>query len=202
MIGRPPKGPVAARPAAASPRPPSRPMLDDAAFETFLHKRRPHPPVFSMDGLDGYLTALIIGPRFIDPRQWIGLFAGEQALMALEGTTEALAVQTLVANYNRISVGLAETPETWRPRFARREDGTYVAFEWSTAFLLATGYAPRLWRPVLHGHAKTGDIIAPIRDTTDADSRLDDEGVAAIATAYAYDEGRMIGARAWARRAL
>ncbi|WP_367142522.1 UPF0149 family protein [Mesorhizobium sp.] len=57
-------------------------MLDDAAFETFLHKQRPHPPVFGMDGLDGYLTALIIGARFIDPRQWIGLFAGEQALMA------------------------------------------------------------------------------------------------------------------------
>lgn len=183
MIGRPPKGPVAARPAAASSLPPSRPMLDDAAFEAFLHKQRPHPPVFSMDGLDGYLTALIIGPRFIDPRQWIGLFAGEQALMALEGTTEALAVQTLVVNYNRISVGLAETPETWRPRFARRKDGTFDAFEWSTAFLLATGHAPRLWRPVLHGHAKTGDIIAPIRDTTDPYSRLDDKGVAAIARA-------------------
>ncbi|TIX80203.1 MAG: UPF0149 family protein, partial [Mesorhizobium sp.] len=48
------------------------------------HKQRPHPPVFGMDGLDGYLTALIIGPRFIDPRQWIPLFAGEQALIALK----------------------------------------------------------------------------------------------------------------------
>src|SRR5690606_9396663 len=127
MIARRSKGPVAHRPAGASSLPPSRPMLDDAAFEAFLHKRRPHPPVFSMSGLDGYLTALIIGPRFIDPRQWIGLFAGERALMALGGTTEALAVQTLVANYNRISTGLAETPEIWRPRFARRKDGTFDA---------------------------------------------------------------------------
>lgn len=183
MIARRSKQSLAARPAAASSLPPSRPMLDDAAFEAFLHKQRPHPPVFSMSGLDGYLTALIIGPRFIDPRQWICLFAGEQALMALEGTTQALAVQTLVANYNRISTGLAETPETWRPRFARRNDGSFDAFEWSTAFLLATGFAPRLWRPVLHGHAATGDIIAPIRETTDADSRLDDKGVADIARA-------------------
>ncbi|WP_287340116.1 UPF0149 family protein [Mesorhizobium sp.] len=158
-------------------------MLDDAAFETFLHKQRPHPPVFGMDGLDGYLTALIIGPRFIDPRQWIPMFAGEQALMALEGTTEALAVQTLVANYNRISTGLGETPETWRPRFARRNDGSFDPFHWSTAFLLATGYATRLWRPVLRGHAATGDIIAPIRDTTGVNSRLDDAGVATVAKA-------------------
>jgi len=183
MIGRSLKGPLAARPAAASPPPPSRPMLDDATFQAFLHKQRPHPPVFSMDGLDGYLTALIIGPRFIDPRQWIGLFAGEQALMALEGTTEALAVQTLVANYNRISTGLAETPEAWRPRFAQRKDSTFDPFEWSTAFLLATGFAPSLWRPVLRGHAKTGDIIAPIRDTTGVNSRLNDAGVAAVAKA-------------------
>jgi len=183
MIARRTKQPLAARPAAASSLPPSRPMLDDAAFETFLHKRRPHPPVFSMAGLDGYLAALIIGPRFIDPRQWIGLFAGERALMALEGTTEALAVQTLVANYNRISTGLAETPEFWRPRFARREDGTFDAFEWSTAFLLATGFAPRLWRPVLRGQAATGDIIAPIRETTGVNSRLDEADIAAVAKA-------------------
>jgi predicted TIM-barrel fold metal-dependent hydrolase len=62
-------------------------------FEAFLHKQRPHPPVFSMDGLDGYLTALIIGPRFIDPRQWIGLFAGEQALMALYTPPNASTAQ-------------------------------------------------------------------------------------------------------------
>ncbi|APG93354.1 hypothetical protein SAMCFNEI73_pB0154 (plasmid) [Sinorhizobium americanum] len=55
-------------------------MLDDAAFETFLQKQRPYPPVFGKYGLDG---TTLIGPRFIDPRR----------------------------------SGLAETPETWRPRF-------------------------------------------------------------------------------------
>lgn len=183
MIARLPTGPVVAPPAAASLRPPSRPRLDDTAFEAFLHERRPHPPVFSMSGLDGYLTALIIGPRFIDPRRWIGLIAGEQAMMEPEGTIEALAVQTLAANYNRISTGLAETPQIWRPRLTRRMDGTFDTFAWSTAFLLATGYAPRLWRPVLQGHPRTGDIIAPIREATTADPRLDEAGVAAIARA-------------------
>ncbi|RWF76656.1 MAG: hypothetical protein EOS26_11685 [Mesorhizobium sp.] len=100
-----------------------------------------------------------------------------------QGTTEALAVQTLVANYNRISTGLGETLETWRPRFARRNDGSFDTFHWSTAFLLATGNATRLWRPVPRGHAATGDIIAPIRDTTGVNSRLDDAGVATVAKA-------------------
>ncbi|TIO82662.1 MAG: hypothetical protein E5X74_23550 [Mesorhizobium sp.] len=81
----------------------------------------------------------------------------------------------------RVYVG--ETPETWRPRFARRNDGSFDPFHWSIAFLLATGYATRLWRPVLRGHAATSDIIAPIRDTTGVNSRLDDAGVAAVAKA-------------------
>ncbi|MBB4096462.1 hypothetical protein GGQ79_005035, partial [Ochrobactrum pecoris] len=37
-----------------------RPKLDDAAFEAFIRGRRPASPIWSMSGLDGYLTALII----------------------------------------------------------------------------------------------------------------------------------------------
>ncbi|RVN77598.1 YecA family protein, partial [Sinorhizobium meliloti] len=48
----------------------ARPKLDDKAFEAFIRARRPASPIWSMSGLDGYLTALIIGPKFIDPRKW------------------------------------------------------------------------------------------------------------------------------------
>ena len=54
----------------------ARPKLDDEAFEAFIRARRPVSPIWSMSGLDGYLTALIIGPRFIDPRQWIPELTG------------------------------------------------------------------------------------------------------------------------------
>ena len=133
-----------------------------------------------MDGLDGYLAALIIGPRFFDPRQWIALFVGQTALMAAPETPEARAIQTLAANYNRISAALAETPARWHPRFVRREDARFDPFFWSTGFLLGTGFAPRLWRPALQGHPDTGDIIAPIRITADAKVLLNETEVAAV----------------------
>ncbi|WP_028749711.1 UPF0149 family protein, partial [Rhizobium mesoamericanum] len=57
-----------------------RPKLDDDAFEAFIRRRRPPSPIWSMSRLDGYLTALIIGPRFIDPRQWIPELTGPDAL--------------------------------------------------------------------------------------------------------------------------
>lgn len=85
--------------------------LDNEAFETFIRRRRPAAPVWSMSGLDGYLTALIIGPKFITPYQWIPLFAGEVAMALPMETTEHQAVQTIVAEYNHISATLGERPE-------------------------------------------------------------------------------------------
>ncbi len=70
----------------------TRPKLDDEAFEAFIRARRPASPIWSMSGLDGYLTALIIGPKFIDPRQWIPELAGPEALNLPMKTTEHRAV--------------------------------------------------------------------------------------------------------------
>ncbi|WP_260684830.1 UPF0149 family protein [Rhizobium laguerreae] len=80
----------------------ARQKLDDEAFEAFIRGRRPASPIWSMSGFDGYLTALIIGPKFIDPRQWIPELTGPDALNLPMETTEHQAVQTIVAEYNRI----------------------------------------------------------------------------------------------------
>lgn len=179
MTGQASKSATSVVPAASVA--PARKTLDEASFMAFLQKRRPQPPAFTMDGLDGYLTALIVGPRFIDPRKWIPAFVGDSALMAPEETVEARALQTLVAAYNAISTGLAETPDAWRPRLAPRGDGAFDPFFWWTGFLAGTEFAPRIWRPVLHGKPETGDIIAPIRDMSEPGAILDQSGVIGVA---------------------
>lgn len=141
----------------------ARPKLDDEAFEAFIRGRRPVPPVWSMSGLDGYLTALIIGPKFINPYIWIPLFAGEGAMALPMETTEHQAAQTLVAEYNRISATLGDRPKEFRPRFKKIDAHSYDSLEWHTGFLIGTKFADRTWRPVLRGDPNTGDIIAPIR---------------------------------------
>ncbi|MFQ6186658.1 UPF0149 family protein, partial [Sinorhizobium meliloti] len=116
----------------------ARPKLDDEAFEAFIRARRPASPIWSMSGLDGYLTALIIGPKFIDPRKWIPELTGPDALNLPMETTEHRAVQTIVAEYNRISASLSETPKDHRPRFTRIDDQTFDIFDWDLCFLLGT----------------------------------------------------------------
>lgn len=112
----------------------ARPKLDDEAFEAFIRGRRPASPIWSMSGLDGYLTALIIGPKFIDPRKWIPELTCPDALNLPMETTEHRAVQTIVAEYNRISTSLSETPKDHRPRFTRIDDQTCDPFDWDVCF--------------------------------------------------------------------
>ncbi len=99
-----------------------------------------------MSGLDGYLTALIIGPKFIDPRKWIPELTGPDALNC-DGNDEHRAVQTIVAEYNRISASLSETPKDHRPRFTRIDDQTFDIFDWDLCFLLEQDTRRRLWQP-------------------------------------------------------
>jgi uncharacterized protein len=136
-----------------------------------------------MSGLDGYLSALIIGPKFIDPRQWIPLFTGDEALSAPMETTEHKAVQTIVAEYNRISASLSETPGDHRPRFNKIDDQTYDTMDWRISFLMGTDFSQKQWRPVIRGHAITGDIIAPIRKLSEAPRPASQSDAAAVAEA-------------------
>ncbi|MEB3422105.1 UPF0149 family protein [Salipiger marinus] len=160
---------------------PKRLMLDEKDFFDVLRARRPSPPAADPQALDGYLTALIIGPRFIGPRQWIPAFVGEDALMAPEHTTEAKALQSLVAAYNTISSGLGDTPEIWRPRLAARGDAAHAPYLWASGFLLATKFAPRLWQPILQG--AESDLIGPIREMADPRANLNAPAVAKVAKA-------------------
>lgn len=50
-------------------------------------------------------------------------------------------------------------------------------------FLLGTRYAPKLWQPVLRGHAVTGDIAAPICKLGEAKRKATRQDAAEVADA-------------------
>ena len=70
-----------------------------------------------MSLIDGLIAALVAGPVFVDPREWLPLiFAGR--LPALDdGTPEYLAVNTIFNRYNEVSATLADHPSAYRPIF-------------------------------------------------------------------------------------
>jgi hypothetical protein len=117
----------------------ARPKLDDVAFEAFIRARRPASPINERYRWLSHCSHH--RPKFIDPRQWIPELTGPDALNLPMETAEHRAVQTIVAEYNRISASLSETPKDHRPKFTRIDNQTFDPFDWDLCFLPGTRYA-------------------------------------------------------------
>jgi uncharacterized protein len=144
--------------------PQSRPMLEPGELEAFLLACRPTVPVLSIDGLDGYLTALLIGPKFIDPRLWLSRLFGEQALLAKADTRDHLAIQAVVAHYNRLSVTLSDCPDQYRPMFKPHRNGGVDTLFWWLGFTAGIGLDRRNWKRVTDSRQPGRVLFEPIYD--------------------------------------
>lgn len=60
---------------------------------------------------------------------------------------------------------------------------TYDTMDWRISFLMGTDFSQKQWRPVIRGHAITGDIIAPIRKLSEALRPASQTDAAAVAEA-------------------
>ena len=141
-----------------------KPMLTRPALEAWLHERVRVAPASDVSGLDGYIAAIVIGPKFIDPRDWIGAIAGADALMAAEGTREHLAVQAIVAHYNQVSQTLFDRPALYRPIFLTPPAGTVF---WSLGFTEGVLLAKRAWQKVTHPDGPAHSLIEPMNKVLD-----------------------------------
>lgn len=130
------------------PPPPERLRLSDADLHTYLRARGSAAAVNSLSGLDGYLAAILVGPKFIDPRIWVADLAGENAMMAAEGTQDALAVQAIVHHFNTISVIMSDAPDQYRPRFDTDRTGKPDPLFWELGFYQGVALAKRSWAQV------------------------------------------------------
>lgn len=139
---------MTAEPAAQTGPAAPRAMLDAEELEAYLRGRGPAAPVSRLDGLDGYLTAVLIGPKFLDPRIWLGHLLGDHALLAAESTREHRAVQAVADHHNRLSETMAQFPGLYRPHLAPHHAGGLDPIFWSLGFLVATRLAPRAWKSV------------------------------------------------------
>jgi uncharacterized protein len=163
--------------------PVTKPMLAPEALEAYLLARRPPPPVLTIDGLDGFLTALVIGPKFIDPRLWLTTLVGDTAIMAAAETTEHAAIQAVVAHYNRVSMTLSEQPKLYQPMFKPHRDGGYDPLFWWLGFTAGINLAPRLWKKITDPRQPGRALFEPIYDATSGAGPIPDSIVVVVANA-------------------
>jgi uncharacterized protein len=128
----------------------------------------------TLDGMDGYLTALLVGPTplaSLKTADWLPLIWGgdaEPAPAPFVSNQKRKRTTVLVLRHLRsIAAALSGPPDAWEPVFSVAEvPGTQGeeladATDWCLGFLAAMDLAPEAWTP-LYDDAEIGAGLATI----------------------------------------
>jgi len=128
-----------------------------------------------LSDLDGYLTAIIVGPEFLMPSEWLPVIWGEEE-PKFESTAHAeMIIGLIMGRYNEIITGFNSDPEEFEPIFWRRPTGEVIVMDWAAGFLDAIETRGAAWGP-LFGHSKATLLLEPLLIPGD-DGEFDDERV-------------------------
>jgi uncharacterized protein len=131
-------------------------------LDAWLHALSPPGRVDGASMLDGYLTAIIIGPCSIPPDEWFVDLLGDRGRIATAAGKTLAAMTTIVARFNVVSDGLSTAPKRHAPIFEKTDNGLALPQPWCTGFLTAMRLRFDQWRPLLDlGHIHHG-LMLPI----------------------------------------
>ena len=105
-------------------------------LDAWLRTIRPEPRVHGASMLDGYLTAIVVGPCSIPPDEWFVDLLGKRGRIATAAGKALAAVTAIVARFNAISEGLSVAPQQHAPLFERTDD-LVLPRPWCMGFLSA-----------------------------------------------------------------
>jgi uncharacterized protein len=118
-------------------------------LDSWLRGLEPASKVDGMSMLDGYLTAVVIGPCSIPPDEWLVDLLGERGRIATAAGKRLNAITAIAARFNVISEGLSLAPKQHAPIFERMDDGMVLPQPWCMGFLAAMQLRMPEWRPLL-----------------------------------------------------
>lgn len=114
---------------------------------------------WTVSAIDGFCTALIVGPERIGTEVWLRVIFGP----SLPTTPTGLgAVQAVLQHHDAISHMLhLDRGRRWTPLYMRTADGTVLAQPWAAGFMFAVKRWPDAWRPMFERGDQTA-LMLPI----------------------------------------
>ncbi len=113
--------------------------------------------------LDGFLTALVIGPGLVPPSAWLKAIWGGAGEPTFESAAQAQRVISLImGRFDAIS-GMFDEPPEFAPILyeCEVEGRTYrIADDWCWGFLAGVRLAPDGWQPLLEDKESLRDAPA------------------------------------------
>ena len=143
----------------------------------FLASHRAPTGSLSMLALDGYLTALHVGPSLIPPSEWMAGIWSDEPVFDDMGEAQSI-LSALMLHYNVIGTELGKDRQRYRPYGWPDNDAerasTETAAEWSLGFWKGMLLRPYDWRPMIRD-SNARALLAPILcfiETEDGESAL------------------------------
>jgi uncharacterized protein len=117
-------------------------------LDAFLTSDRAPAGSMSLSCLDGFLTAIALGPERIPLREWLpAIWRGETPVF--DDADEAWSVLSLVViRYKGIVSSLQSAPEVWAPVYAHGPAGEVGVSDWAAGFLEGVDMRPGAWSPL------------------------------------------------------
>ena len=141
-------------------------------LEAFLISERASGNAMPMDALDGFLTALVIGPVAVLPDEWIPFVLGDEKDEDSADLEEAEKIISFLMRYmNSLGGGFQLNADNFVPifqccEFENREDADAAATSWALGFILGMELRFEEWKPLFdvadEGNEEEELILAPI----------------------------------------
>jgi uncharacterized protein len=135
------------------------------ALASFLASPRSTGAALSLQALDGYLTAVAIGPNLVMPSEWMsGLWGDDDPIFADAGQAQ-LILSAIMARYNDILRQLDRSPPGFRPLYLPRDrderPSVALVAQWANGFWKAMLSRGGDWRPLVMDRGAR-NLLAPI----------------------------------------
>jgi len=115
-------------------------------LEAYLESDRSPSESMLVSDLDGFLTAITIGPELIKPSEWLPvIWGGEKPIFADEREAQAV-LGAIMSRYNEILCEIEQ--QTFQPIIWVDSGGTVIAADWAEGFRLGMGLRPKSWDPL------------------------------------------------------
>ena len=167
------------------------PPLSDAELDALdaLLQALPGESAMNVEGLDGYLTALLVGPPLLarlKSADWLPVVWGGDGMGAAPFTSQKQrkrAAMLVLRHLHAIDQQLRTDAEAWEPVFSIAETPEREivdAEDWCVGFLQAVALDPEAWAP-LFDDAELGPALVPIALLGGDDSQLSQADAARLA---------------------
>ncbi len=168
---------------------PLKPLSDEELekLESFLDSdSTPEDCLFSIEMIDGYMTALIVGPEAVDTDRWISFIWDQENdnVPSFSSKEEACEIREfLIRHMNTIALQFDTDPDEFFPVFeqfgyADEEEKRAAVENWALGFTVGIELAHASWKSFLEDE-ETAQLVLPMfilaQITDDFDELTEDD---------------------------